>query len=314
MSTPVEPTPHLVQLYTTAMLAELVGVKPAVLRRWVKRRWLVPTCEVRRLAYFDFEEVATARRLAELVSAGASTADIERHLAALTRAVPHVRRPLAQLPLVVEGRHLLVRREECLSEPDGQLRFEFSLSPDEQSQTPAVDHLDDNHATVPMASLRMGDRLATDPHQLVLLAEDLQDEGRLTEAAETLRAALAAGGPQPEVCFLLAEVLYQLGDLSAARERYHMAIEMDEDYVEARANLGCLLAELGEHELAVAALEGALAFHAEYADVHYHLARTLDELGRTAAADNHWRIFLQLSPESPWADEARLRLAEPVVN
>jgi Tfp pilus assembly protein PilF len=64
--------------------------------------------------------------------------------------------------------------------------------------------------------------------------------------------------------------------------------------------------------LAVAALEGALAYHAEYADAHYHLARTLDELDRTSVAEEHWRHFLQLAPESPWADEAHLRLAEPV--
>ena len=88
-----------------------------------------------------------------------------------------------------------------------------------------------------------------------------------------------------------------------------MAIELDEDYVEARANLGCVLAEMGERELAVAAFEGALAQHPEYADVHFHLARTLDELDRAAEARHHWQTFLLLSPESPWGDEARQRLA-----
>ncbi len=122
------------------------------------------------------------------------------------------------------------------------------------------------------------------------------------------RAALAAGGPSPQVCFALAELLYRMGDTTAARERYFMTIELDEEYVEARANLGCVLAELGERELAVAAFQGALAFHDQYADVHYHLARTLDDLDRRGEADPHWRAFLELAPTSPWAAAARERL------
>ena len=73
---------------------------------------------------------------------------------------------------------------------------------------------------------------------------ELDEAGDLRSAAEMYRAALAAGGPQPELCFQLAEVLYRADELSAARERYFMAIELDEDYVEARVNLGCVLLEL----------------------------------------------------------------------
>jgi tetratricopeptide (TPR) repeat protein len=87
-----------------------------------------------------------------------------------------------------------------------------------------------------------------------------------------------------------------------------MAIELDENFVEARANLGCVLAESGQHELAVAAFEGALRYHGDYPDVHYHLARTLDDIGNRDDADRHWERFLELAPNSPWADEARLRL------
>jgi len=43
--------------------------------------------------------------------------------------------------------------------------------------------------------------------------------------------------------------------------------------------------------------------------VHYHLARTLDDLGRQKEAGAHWRRFIELAPDSPWADEARERLS-----
>ena len=87
-----------------------------------------------------------------------------------------------------------------------------------------------------------------------------------------------------------------------------MAIELDENFVEARANLGCVLAESGQFDLAVAAFEGALRYHQEYPDVHYHLARTLDDTDRREDAERHWTRFLELAPNSPWADEAQLRL------
>ena len=79
------------------MLAELLGVPVAVIRRWHRRGLIVPVREVRRLPYFDFQEVATARRLAELLAAGVSPRAIEKKLAALARYLPGVERPLAQL-------------------------------------------------------------------------------------------------------------------------------------------------------------------------------------------------------------------------
>jgi tetratricopeptide (TPR) repeat protein len=306
----VEGERHIHRLYTPAMLADLLGVPVAVVRRWRRRGLIVPAREVRRLAYFDFQEVATARRLAELLAAGVSPRKIEQKLAALGRLVPEVARPLAQLSVIVEGNQLLLRQGDGLLEPGGQLRFDFGLPRSESSA-----------AGLPPVSIGVGSSWSdaaegvasesdapASPDQMRQWAARLDDEGRLEQAADAYRTALVAGGPDAETCFLLAELLYRLGDVTAARERYYMAIELDEDYVEARANLGCVLAETGQPELAVAAFEGALAYHRDYPDVHYHLARTLDELGRRDEAQLHWRIFLDLTPDSPWATAARERL------
>ena len=208
--------------------------------------------------------------------------------------MPEVERPLAQLAVIVEGKRILLREGEGLIEPNGQLRFDF-----DSLESPAI------------TSLPMNWRDELDefcPDQLLEMAMQLEEEGRLREACELYRAALAAGGPDAEVCFQLAELLYRLGHTEAAAERYYMAIELNDDYVEARANLGCVLAELGELSLAAAAFQGALVHHDEYADVHFHLARVLDDLHEPEQAEHHWREFLRLSPDSPWADEARMRL------
>lgn len=303
------------RLYTPAMLADLAGVPLAVIRRWQRRGLIRPIREVRRLPYFDFQEVATARRLAELLSAGVSPQAMEKKLAALGRWLPEVARPLAQLSVMIEGKQLLLRQGDGLIDSAGQMRLNFDAEPatadDEHARGVAA--LDDAE---PPATLRFETPLepapgaAASPEELAAAAADLEDAGRLAEAADTYRAALAAGGPDPVICFALAEALYRLGDAGAARERYWMAIELDEHYVEARANLGCVLAEEGRGELAIAAFTGALAAHPDYADAHFHLARTLDDLDRSPEAEVHWRRFLDLAPTSPWAETARRRLGE----
>jgi tetratricopeptide (TPR) repeat protein len=295
------------RLYTPAMLAELLKVPVAVIRRWHRRGLIVPVREVRRLAYFDFQEVATARRLAELLAAGMSPRAIERKLESLSRLLPGVKRPLAQLSVIIQGKEILLRQGDGLIEPGGQLRFDFEAS--KNGDGPGLSAPQESADILSLAQQARSGQAMVSPDEMCRLAAELEEEGHLEAAAETYRAVAAATGPHPEICFQIAELLYRLGDSAGARERYYMTIEMDEDYVEARANLGCVLEETGQKELAVAAFEGALACHPDYADVHYHLARTLEELDRAGEAQAHWQAFLDLAPDSPWADQARARLS-----
>jgi tetratricopeptide (TPR) repeat protein len=292
------------RLYTPAMLASLLGVSLSAVRSWQRRSLIRPAKLVHRLAYFDFTEVTAARRLAALDAAGVSPQRLARSLSSLARRFPEVARPLGELPLVVVGRQLLLRQDESLVDTAGQYRIDFDAADDEpehpRDATAARNILAPPafHADAPPAT----------PDELLSAAAELEEQGDVSAAIDACRAALAAGGPKAEACFTLAELLYRSGDLAAARERYYMAVELDEDFVEARANLGCVLAETGQLELAAAALEGALECHRAYADAHYHLARVLDELGHSERAGAHWHTFLELAPDSPWADEARDRV------
>ncbi len=293
-------------LYTPAIVAELLGIPVGLVRRWHRKGVIVPVREVRRLPYFDFREVATARRLADLLAAGCSPQAIEKQLSDLTRFIPSVERPLRQLSFIVEGKQLLFRDRGRLQEPGGQLRFDFQARSDTAERRAAADH--PGPAVVPLPATVGDPPAAASPAEMFALAGELEEDGRLDDAVLMYRAVLAAAGPDAEVNFLLAELLYRLGDVPAARERYYAAIEVDDDFIEARANLGCILAETGQSDLAVAALQGALNLHPDYPDAHYHLARTLDDLGRQDQAATHWRRFLALVPDSPWAEEAHDRL------
>jgi tetratricopeptide (TPR) repeat protein len=299
------------RLYTPAMLAALVQAPIAAVRQWHRQGALRATREVRRLPYFDFEEVCVARKLAALRSAGCSPSAVSRRLGELARLWPESQRPLADPDVVAVGRRLYVRRGASLAEPGGQLLIDFDA-------TPAAIRTDDSGpVALPFAAAEALRGAAAQPargahpyaaEDLRALAAELEECGRSDQAIEVYRAILVSGQSAPDDHFALAELLYGAGDLSAARERYYAAIELDEDFVEARANLGCVLAEQGELELAESAFRGALEYHPHYADAHYHLARLLDRLGRGTEAAAHWRQFTTLAPASPWADEARQRI------
>jgi tetratricopeptide (TPR) repeat protein len=291
------------------MLAELLDVPIAEVRRWHRLKLITAHQVVRRLPYFDVPEVAVAQRLAQLFKAGVSTQNIERKVADLVRLLPGVERPLLHPSVTVQEQSVLVRQGDQLLEAGGQRRFDFEGQP--ISPPPASPERAGASPPPPAAGvLRSVEDVSISPEQMRRLAAEAEDEGRLADAADLHRAAMAAAGPDPEGCFQIAELLYRLGDIAGARERYYMAIELDENFVEARANLGCVLAEAGQRELAIAAFEGALRYHPDYADAHYHLARTLDEMGRRQMAERHWRRFVALAPGSPWAVEAAERLKQ----
>jgi tetratricopeptide (TPR) repeat protein len=301
------------RLYTPAMLAELVRVPISAIRNWHRRGTLQAAREVGRLPYFDFTEVRVARKLAQLLAAGCSLATVNRRLTDLARSLPELPRPLADPAVVVEGRHVFIRRGENMATPSGQLVIDFDSVGSEE----ADDAGSSSPVAIPFAvgdSLRSATRSAPrGGHPLVAedlrsVAAELESKGREDQAIDVYRAILVSGQSTPDDHFALAELLYRAGDLSASRERYYVAIELDEDFVEARSNLGCVLAEQGDMALAEAAFRGALEFHPEYADAHYHLARLLDRANRATEAARHWQLFMNLAPASPWADEARDRI------
>ena len=300
----VEPEQQIHRLYTPAMLAQLLALPLAVIRRWHRRGLISPVKEFFKLPFFDFQEVVMARRLADLVAAGASPATIEAKLSQLSEFLPEMERRISQLAVIVEGKELLLRQGEGLIEPGGQLRIDFDSFeyPDGASDPPVNNSLKISSITKEI------DQLAT-PNDYLALANSLEEEDRVAEAIEVFRSMILAFGPSAEICFQLGDLLLRIDDLAAARERYYMAIELDAELVEARASLGCVLQKEGQLSLAASAFQGALEYYPDYPDAHFHLARTYEQLGMDEDALDHWVRFLDLAPTSPWADEAKDQIA-----
>jgi tetratricopeptide (TPR) repeat protein len=305
------------QLYTPAMMAGLIKTPVRNIRRWLRMGLLTSTKIAHRLPYFDFVQVQNAKQLANWIGRGASPSDIKRQLNDLAPWVNS--RSLMELDLVVDGRRLLLRHEGRLLSASGQLHLDFDqvepfdLQQESTASTlPFVAHSTHDstydHAIEATQLTAHQDLQQLTRDEMLLMAEDLEDADQLEQAIGWYRVILARYGMTAELCFQLAELLYRSGDSSAARERYYNAIEIDEDFIEARANLGCVLAETGQNDLAIAAFEGALSRDDHYPDVHFHLAKCLDEAGQAEQAARHWVRFLQLAPQSPWAEEALDRL------
>ncbi len=282
-------------LYTPAMLAELAGLPLSTVRRLHRLGLIVPTRKIHRLCYFDFECILPLKMVRSMIDAGMS---LPKAVDRFCKAKPFL---TGQAEVQLDGKDLIFSSPTGTVDQDGQRRFAFSPD-DTPSAQPVIEQPD------PLAVLETIFHPENDEvpscETLCESAWALESTGNLTGALDLYRAALTvcSEASAPQLNFQIAELLYRLGDLTAARERYYMAIERDETFVEARANLGCVLAELGCDELAAAALRGALKHHPEYAEVHFHLGMLLRRAGLHGEADHHFQVFLELMPDSPWAE------------
>lgn len=301
--------PSAKQLYTPAMVASLIKTPVSAVRRW-HRIGLLPSIKVaHKLPYFDFEQVQCAKQIAAWVKQGAKVTDLKKQLDDFGSRIAN--RSLIDLDIRIDGRRILLYDDGKLIGNQGQLHLNFDEPSEDQgtSEEPSILVISSHGGQASLRGPReIQDQGPSTRDAMLAAAEELEDAGQIQEAIEWHRVILAKYGPNAEIVFGLGELLLRAGEVLAARERFYNAIEIDEDFVEARASLGCVLAETGQVDLAIAAFEGALAKDDHYPDVHYHLARSLDEIGNTQDATKHWLRFLQLSPQSPWADEALERL------
>lgn len=302
----VDDTQGVSGLYSPAMLSELVDAPLAAIRRWIRRGLLRPVRRVNRLAYFDFAEARVAQLLSEVLSQRRSLPTVDSIADRLAAAFPSLDRPLAELPLVVVDGDLMLRCSDTLTETTGQRCFEF-----DESQGEVPSKLNEKATDADPMVLRLPEAEPAAPANLRERAWEMCDQGRLDGAIEAWRLVLLESFPTADDHFTLAEWLYREGRLEAARERYYCALEIDSEHLEARVNLGCALIDLQDLDLAIAALRGAIEQHEDFADAHYHLARAYSSRGESEAADPHWRRFLEVAPEGPWAEEARERLGQP---
>lgn len=289
---------------TINQLSRLLSLPGRKLRSWMRAGLIEPVEVVHRLAYFDFGQVASAKNLCELTSAGVRPQQIRESLEQLRNSLPSIDIPLAQLSLMErDGRLLLRLDDDRLVEPSGQLHFDFV----------AGDFETGDFATGDFA------RGSADEPEIVAFdkpveawfedALDCEDRGRPMEAAAAYREALRLEPHDPVLHFNLGNALFAGKKTAAAAEHFRQAVGYDPCYAEAWNNLGNVLDALEDFDAAIGAYQRALQLVPGYADAHYNLAQTLVKLGRDHEAERHVRAYLQIESDSDAGVQVRAPLA-----
>jgi len=286
---------RLRRLYTSAQLARILDVPARRLRSWIRAGLIRPAKIVRRLAFFEFRQVAAAKALSRLTARGVTTRKLRASLEQLSRWWPEAKTALGQLAALEDGELLVRTPAGALAETSGQLRLDFS---DQERSAPELEGTEKHAAAqaVPDAELWFQRALR------------LEEAERTEEAVQAYARALDPARPRPEVAFNLGNALYALERWEEAASAFTLATEVDPEYVEAWNNLGNALSALSRHEEARASFERALEQEPEYADAHFNMGETLAALGELDAARAHWRRYLTFDPSSIWAAEVRSRL------
>jgi tetratricopeptide (TPR) repeat protein len=284
-------------LYTLRDAAKLFRLSESRLRYWEKSGFIARSHELSGRRYYTFQDLIGLRAARELLSEGVAVRNVHKSLRALRESLPKVSRPLSTLRIVADGQSLLVRDDRGTYDPlTGQLLLDF-----------AVTSLRDDVVRVLKRSGRENE------HRL---AYEAYLEGcRLDEDEATFDAAETAYRRAIELDPSLANALTNLGNLMFRRDRltdaeqlYQRALKLDAEQPEAHYNLGFLLFERAQVPAAIESFERALSSDPAFADAHFNLAMAYQEVGQHAQARPHWEAYLQLDPESRWAEIARRHL------
>ena len=289
--------------YTPAMLSQLLGVTVHLIRRWERAGLITPLRKVHRLPYFSFRDVASARRLSELLADGVPRDEIERSLGQLAPLFQNGNRSLDQLEMLARDARIVFRDKRGLIEPASGQRL---LGFDDEDDPAKLETADEGFRS----PLSITGWSPEGPHKAWGFRDwfdqgrQLLEEDSAEESIEAFRMCLMERPDEEEAHFHLAEASVFQGQTQCC----------DHDYIEAWTQLGCLHAELGEFEQALDAFEVALKVHPDFPDAHWHKGEILHRLGRTMEAVPHWERYLTFDVRGPWAETARQRLDQLVIS
>ena len=151
-----------------------------------------------------------------------------------------------------------------------------------------------------MAAQLIGEGLAAgsrDPARHNSFGNALHGLGRLDEAADAYRRALALDPAYAGARYNLATLLQERGRGEEARREFEETLKHWPDRPDLLNNLGATLLELGRFTEAVARFEQALARDPGHAEARNNLGKGCQELGRMAEAVEHYRLALALRPD-----------------
>lgn len=265
--------------YSTREVSELIGLRPAQVRHYVRRDLLRPHRGGRNEFRFTFQDVVLLRTAKGLLDAKVSTRKAYRVLLKLQEELTHAK-SLAALRIFTDGDKVVVREDDQVWDVEtGQGHLDFS-----------VRDLANNVARLANKNLTFAqeaDELNSDEwYNIGLDLEEVDPE----KAPDAYLRALKLNPKSADAHVNLGRLLQLQGDLKRAKQHYESALQAAPDHQLAAYNLGTVFDELEEVESAADYYRRAPGVP----DAHFNLARICEIKGDEVSALRHMREYRQL--------------------
>ncbi|MCZ6643140.1 MAG: tetratricopeptide repeat protein [Gammaproteobacteria bacterium] len=265
--------------YSTREVSELIGLRPAQVRHYVRRDLLRPLRGGRNEFRFTFQDVVLLRTAKGLLDAKVSARKAYRVLIKLQEELTQAK-SLAALRIFADGDNVVVREDDQVWDVEsGQGHLDFS-----------VRELADNVANLAnknLAFAQEADELNSDEwYNIGLDLEEVDPE----KAPDAYLRALKLNPQSADAHVNLGRLLQLKGDLKHAKQHYESALESSPDHQLASYNLGTVFDELEEVESAADYYRRAPGVP----DAHFNLARICEIKGDEVSALRHMREYRQL--------------------
>jgi tetratricopeptide (TPR) repeat protein len=260
--------------------------------------------------YYTFQDLIGVKAAKDLLAAGLTMQQVRRNLDSLRSALPRDASPAARLRICSDGETIVAIADDVAFEPrTGQVVMAFNL-PALAGQLTAIGTPPEGVPTQVVEEEPTEANDGVTAYRCFLEACAAEDRGDAQLGEHLYRQALELQPSLAAARTNLGNLCYRRGELAAARAFYEEALEHEPHQAEARYNLGNLLEDLGETELAIAELRRVTLAAPDFADAHYNLGLMLARVGGLAQAQRHLQRYLELDPDSDWAERAKSYLTD----
>ncbi|MEM2936858.1 MAG: tetratricopeptide repeat protein [Candidatus Bathyarchaeia archaeon] len=201
--------------------------------------------------------------------------------------LPNLSEPLAEIRIYVDGKDLLLVKDNLKFTPEGQLLIEFSPK---------------KGSLIPLASDRV--------EELFFEALKCEEEGRFEEAKVRYMKVIELKPDHTDALVNMGNLFFIKGLKQEAERLYRKALLIDPKHVEANYNLAYTFEENGRLEDAALFYRRAIEEDPSFADACFNMASVLHRLGEKKAAKEFWVRYLELEPDGESSDLIRKYLEQ----
>jgi tetratricopeptide (TPR) repeat protein len=279
--------PKHVNHFERSDLLRILHITPRQLSGW-QRAGLVAATDS-----FSFFDLLQVKKVRDLRAKRVKSATILASLHAMQERVAGMENPFLEASSFSIGSRVAFRTAGRTLDPiDGQFIFDFG-DPGQVVETTS------GHRPAPIP-------VPQTVSELFARGVALEDDPARTEEAISSYGQVLKLDPDYAPAHInLGTLYYNQSDYELAEEHYRKAIEADPRYALAYFDLGNVLDETQRLEEAIAAYRVALQLAPTYADAHYNLALAYERSRQPRLALKHWRAYLKLDGQGPWAVHAR---------